>query len=106
MARVRLIAVVVVWTALIMLTLVLVSSPKCMGLHSNQAHHEERCLHKGREAKGYDLFAPTGESFRHSSRKAEKIKTAYSDLGEQDATSLDICKEALDHTVAHADNDE
>ena len=32
MARVKLIAVVVVWTALIMLTLVLVSSPKCWAI--------------------------------------------------------------------------
>ena len=76
---------------------------ECMGLHGYQAHHEECCLHEGREAKGYDLFTPTGESFSHSSRKAEKIETAYGDLREKDATSFDVREEALDYTVSHAD---
>ena len=77
-----------------------------MRLHRDQSHHEERCLHKRRKAKSHDLLAPARESLGHSSRKAEEIQTAYSNLREQDATSLDICKEALDHTVAKADEDE
>ena len=77
-----------------------------MGLHRNQAHHKERCLHKGREAKGYNLFAPTSEALRHSSRKAEKIETAYGNLREKDAAPLDIREEALDHAVTKADNHE
>ena len=81
-------------------------SEQCVGLHSNQAHHEERGLHKGREAQGNDLFTPTGESFSHSSRKAEKIETAYGDLREKDATSLDVGEEAFDHAVAKADDHE
>ena len=79
---------------------------ECVGLHSNQSHHEKRCLHEGREAKGYDLFAPTGEALRHSSRKAEKIETAYGNLREKDAAPLDIREEALDHAVTKADNHE
>ena len=63
-------------------------------------------MHEGREAKSHDLFAPTGESFSHSSRKAEKIETAYGNLRKQDATSLDIREEALDHAIAKADDHE
>ena len=77
-----------------------------MRLHRDQSHHEERCLHKRRKAKCHDLLAPTCESLGHSSRKAEEIQTADSDLREQDAPSLDICKEAFDHAVAQADEDE
>ena len=57
-------------------------------------------------SKSHDLLAPACESLGHSSRKAEEIQTAYSNLREQDATSLDICKEAFDHAVAQADQDE
>ena len=79
---------------------------ECVGLHGYQAHHEECCLHEGREAKSHDLFAPTGKSFSHSTRKAEKIETAHGNLCEKDAASLNIREEALDHAVAKADNHE
>ena len=63
---------------------------KRMRLHRNQPHHKKRSLHKGREAKCHDLLAPTCEPLGHSSRKAEEIETAYSNLREKDAPSLDI----------------
>ena len=79
---------------------------KRVRLHRDQSHHEERCLHKRRKAKCHDLLAPACESFGHTSRKAEEIQTAHGDLREQDTPSLDICKEAFDHAVAQADQDE
>ena len=76
---------------------------KRMRLHCNQAHQEERCLHKCREAECDDLLAPSCESFSHSARKAEKIKASNGNLREENATSLDVREEALYHAVAKAD---
>ena len=68
-----------------------------------QAEEQRCCLHESRQTDCRYLFAPLIESVRISAGNAEHIQAPDSHLNEQDAATLDVLEEDLDHAVGKSD---
>ena len=64
-----------------------------------QAEEQQRCLHERCQTDCSNLLAPLIEAVGVSTGDAEHIQASDCHLHEQDASTLDILEEDLDHTV-------